>query len=82
VGILLLAGLTLRRQEDYRDEVRMWTQSVAANPQNPRAYNNLGCAYAAAGDLPAARAAFDAALRANPRYGPARTNLTLLPIAP
>lgn len=82
VGILLLSGLTLRRQEDYRNEVRMWTQSVTANPHNPRAYNNLGCAYALAGDLPAAKAAFDTALRKNPHYGPARTNLTLLPMAP
>lgn len=80
--LLALAVLTLRRQEDYRTELRMWTQSLAANPRNPRAHVNLGVAQAEAGDLPGARASFEAALDLDPAYAPAAENLARLPLAP
>lgn len=79
--LLALAVLTLRRQEDYRTELRMWTQSLAANPRNPRAHVNLGVAQAEAGDLRGARDSFLAALREDPAYAPARENLARLPLA-
>lgn len=72
---LALGGRTYLRVGDYRDETAMWTSSLAAAPQNPRAWNNLGVARWHARDVPGARQAFQEALRLDPRYGLAQANL-------
>lgn len=76
------AALFVQRQGDYRTEVGMWRQSLAANPANPRAHVNLGVALAEAGDLQGARRCYLAALALAPGYGPARDNLARLPLPP
>ncbi|MFN8011686.1 MAG: tetratricopeptide repeat protein [Holophagaceae bacterium] len=78
VPALALGLRTARRTLDYRSETAMWTSSVAANPLNPRAHNNLGWARWLAGDREGAAAAFREALRLDPGYATARANLAAL----
>jgi hypothetical protein len=59
----VLAGLTARRNLDYRTELALWTDTVSHRPMNPVAHDNLGAALLRAGDWPAAEAEFTAALR-------------------
>lgn len=47
-GALLLAGATAWRNGVYATEVRFWEDVVRKTPDNPRALNNLGYAYALA----------------------------------
>jgi protein O-mannosyl-transferase len=82
LAVLALSLLTVNRHADYRSEVSLWSQSVAANPKNPRAHNNLGFAYAASGDLKAAQKCFKTALGLDPTYRPALENLNRLALAP
>lgn len=78
-GALLLGaalGLaTSRRDRQYRDPVTLWTDTVAKNPAEPRAHNNLGTALRARGDARAAQAQFAEAIRLRPDYAPAQFNL-------
>lgn len=73
-----LGALTVRRNRDYRSEIALWTRSVAANPANPRAHNNLGWAFQLAGERGQARACFRRALELDPAYATARANLEAL----
>lgn len=47
-ALLALAALagTIRRNQDYRTEERLWRDTVAKAPANPRAHNNLALALA------------------------------------
>jgi hypothetical protein len=74
----LLAFNTWARNGDYRSERALWASSVAANPRNPRAFNNLGWAFHLEGREREARDAFREALRLDPAYPPALANLRLL----
>lgn len=67
-GVLaaLLVGLTLRRNTDYRSEVVLWTDTVAKQPANGRAHNNLGKAVFAAGRPEEALAHYAEAIRLQP----------------
>ena len=47
-------------------------------PQNPRAWNNLGCAQFYEGHPKRAREAFQAALQLDPAYALARANLAFM----
>ncbi|MEO8059164.1 MAG: hypothetical protein ABI671_12620 [Burkholderiales bacterium] len=79
VGVLaLLGGLTFVRGLDYASEVRLWQQTARASPLKARAFNNLGFAYSAAGCALEAETAYREALRLNPGYALARTNLERL----
>ncbi len=78
VPALALGLRTAWRTLDYRSETALWTSSVAANPTNPRAHNNLGWARWLEGDRDGAVAAFREALRLDPGYATARTNLAAL----
>ncbi len=65
----LLLGLTLAtqaRNRVYFDEVVFWQDVVAKNPDNSRAFNNLGYSLAGSGQAAAALAAYDQALRLTP----------------
>jgi tetratricopeptide (TPR) repeat protein len=66
----LLAGpflvLTLLRNAEYVDGLKLWSESVARHPANPRAHINLGNAYVNAGRLEAAEAEFTFALHLDP----------------
>lgn len=77
---LLLPGVmfTAVRNADYRDEVSLWRVTAQCSPGKARVWNNLGYAYALAGQEAAARAAFSAALRLQPEHARAQRNLRAL----
>jgi len=79
VVLLLALGLgllTARRNEDYRSELAIWSDTVAKRPDNERARNNLGLAWSKMpGRLDDAVAQYEAALRLNPDYPEAHNNL-------
>jgi protein O-mannosyl-transferase len=75
---LLWGGLTFARNHDYRSLVAIWTDTVAKHPESSRAHNNLGQAWLAAGNVPAARAAFEQALVLKPTYAGALVNYAAL----
>jgi tetratricopeptide (TPR) repeat protein len=68
-------ALTMRRNEVYRSELSLWTDTVAQAPGNARAHYNLGFALARAGRLPEAVPEYEAALRLKPAYAEAHNNL-------
>jgi tetratricopeptide (TPR) repeat protein len=70
-----LGGLTIQRNKDYRSRLALWTDTVAKQPGNARAHNDLGNAYLALGRLPEAMTEFQAALRIYPDYMDAHYNL-------
>ena len=72
-----LGFLTTQRNEDYRSQVSIWSDTVAKQPENARAHNNLGNALAADGRLPEAIGHLDQALRLKPNYAEAHNNLGL-----
>ncbi|MDI1336691.1 MAG: tetratricopeptide repeat protein [Lacunisphaera sp.] len=63
---LIWTGLTIQRNEDYRSDVALWTDTVAKRPANARAHNNLGKAVLAAGGVADAAAHFERAIQLQP----------------
>ncbi len=72
---VVLGGLTLRRNADYRSEIAIWADTVAKRPTNPRAEDSLASAYLAAGRWSEAIVHDQAALRLQPDFVDARSNL-------
>jgi tetratricopeptide (TPR) repeat protein len=70
-----LAYLSVRRNEDYRSEVKIWSDAVAKRPNNARAHNNLGGAKEDQGLMKEATPHYFEAVRVNPGFGLARSNL-------
>jgi tetratricopeptide (TPR) repeat protein len=66
--ILTFATLTLRRNEDYRSPVAMWSDVVAQRPFNRRAHVNLGLALREVGRPEEALSCFRAAYDVDPDY--------------
>ncbi|MBP7830417.1 MAG: tetratricopeptide repeat protein [Kiritimatiellae bacterium] len=59
-----------RRNEVYRDPIRLWTDTVAQWPQNSRAHNNLGTLFLQAGRVDEGIASFKRAIQSGPTgYG-------------
>lgn len=79
VLVLVLAGLTMARNEVYRSEVALWEDTVRNSPNKARPYNNLGYAYFLAGDLAQAEQAYSTAIRLKPDFWLAENNLARLP---
>ena len=48
---LVGGGLTVRRNQDYRTDLALWTDSVAKSPRSARAWSNLAAAWFAQGDF-------------------------------
>jgi len=69
------AVLTERRNEDYRDAVRLWSATVASCPDNPRAHHNLSSSLLQANRLSEATAQAEMALKLHPDYADAQDNL-------
>jgi protein O-mannosyl-transferase len=68
--------LTARRNEDYRSELSIWSDTVAKRPDNARAHNNLGNAWSAMpGQLNSAIAQFQESLRLRADFAEAHNNL-------
>jgi tetratricopeptide (TPR) repeat protein len=71
-----LGWLTVQRNNDYRSDAAIWSDTVAKCPDNVRARNNLGYALSKIpGRLPDAIAAYEATLKLDPEYAGAHTNL-------
>ena len=78
VFLVLIVGLgflTARRNEDYRSELTIWTDTVAKRPDNVRAQYNLGNVLAATGRAAEAIGRYEQALRIKPGYAEAHNNL-------
>jgi tetratricopeptide (TPR) repeat protein len=76
---IVLGGLTIQRNNDYRSEVAIWSDTVAKWPGNAWAHNNLGTAL---GDIPGrlsdAIIEYEAALKINPDLEETHYNLGLV----
>lgn len=72
---MLLAGLTITRNQVYQSEISLWEDTVAKSPGKARAHNNLGYAYVQAGRKSEAIREFGIALELDPEYYKARNNL-------
>jgi Flp pilus assembly protein TadD len=71
----LYAGVTVRRNLDWRDALTLFSRTVAANPDSARMRNNLGMALAEAGRHEEAVSQYLAALRLSPRHPVVCNNL-------
>ncbi len=70
-----LAYATVMRNQDYRSEVALWSDTVRKSPGSARAFNNLGYAYQLEGRRDEARGAYARALELDPEHIQARFNL-------
>ena len=77
--VLVLAmgagALTVARNRDYESNVKLWSVTVAEQPENPRAQSSLGCALAIAGRNDEALVHLAEAVRLKPDYAEPRYNL-------
>lgn len=73
-----LGAATALRNRDYGDEVVFWEAAVARSPDSARAWSNLGYAYRLAGEVEAARQAYQGALALDPDHVKAHFNLRAL----
>ena len=75
IVVLAFAGITARRNLDYRSEKTLWQSAVQAVPDNARAHNNLALALQAEGKLEEAVLSYRRALELNPNMSQAHNNL-------
>ena len=79
VVLLLALGLgllTARRNEDYRSELSIWSDTLAKQPDNARAHTNLGVTWSRMpGQLNQAIAQYEVALRLEPDSAEAHNDL-------
>ena len=73
--LLLLGGLTYARNQLWQNPVALWSDSVAKNPENDRAWNNLGKSELERGNIDQAEEYFQKALEINPDHPRAKGNL-------
>jgi tetratricopeptide (TPR) repeat protein len=78
VVVSLFAVSTYQRNQVWRDEITLWTDTVAKSPHKARPHNNLGLAYTEEGRLPEAIAEFSTAVRLDPAYPDPRVNLAVV----
>jgi tetratricopeptide (TPR) repeat protein len=71
-----LGWLTVQRNQDYKSELSIWTDTVTNCPDNARAHSILGNVLLdLPGRLPDAIAQYEVALRIDPNYAEAHLNL-------
>jgi protein O-mannosyl-transferase len=63
---LVLLPITMERNRIWKDDLRLWTDAAAKSPEKPRVRYNLGVALAKQGQIDAARAEFETAIRLDP----------------
>jgi tetratricopeptide (TPR) repeat protein len=78
VAALLLMGLTVQRNADYCDPLRMWSKVVKVAPHNPRGHFSLGATYNLRGNSQRAKVHFERAIALAPDYARAHGNLGML----
>jgi len=69
-----LLTLTVRRNDDYRSELAVWTDTVANRPANARAHSSLGLALVQLKRWEDARASYVTAVRLRPDYADAQND--------
>ncbi len=74
---LLSVARTAQRNGDYQSNLKLWTVTVRDCPTNPRAWLNLGQAYAVEKQWAEAAHQYETALRLQPNYVLAHYNLGL-----
>jgi len=75
LAIVGLSAATLARNEVWKTELGLWTDTVAKDPGSHRAHLNLGNLLATRGDIEAAAEHYREALAIWPSYRPAHINL-------
>jgi protein O-mannosyl-transferase len=75
IVVSALAYTTVRRNDDYRSELAIWSDTLGKRPANARAHLNFGLAIKAQGDLATAITHYDEALRLKPDLPEAHNNL-------
>jgi len=73
--VVTLTTVTHARNRVWRDELSLWSDSVAKSPGSARARNNLGLALEAEGRVAEAERAYRAAVAVEPAHVFARVNL-------
>lgn len=83
VGFLLLGSalVTVARNADYRDELRIWSTSVDAYPSSARAHGNLALVLRDRGRLPEAGKHFARAVALDPAYATGHYNWGVMLLA-
>ncbi|MFC4313434.1 glycosyltransferase family 39 protein [Steroidobacter flavus] len=76
--LIALSWATHQRNQIYQTEVAFWEDTAARNPENSRAANNLGMAYAIECRFQDAEAEFERAVGLSPDDYYSRINLILL----
>ena len=81
VGAVMLAASALAlgvgthlRNRDYHSPERLWRDTIAKRPNNPRAHHNLANVLFARGDVTGSLPAYRHALELEPRHAMARVN--------
>jgi len=77
----VLLGLTLHRNTDWADPVRLWRSAVEVSPKSGGAWNSLGAQLRLRGDLDGADAAYRKCLELVPQSWDATFNLGTLYLA-
>ncbi len=74
VAAAMLGVATVARNQDYRSEVALWSDTTRKSPGSARAWNNLGYAFQLEGRREEARTAYERALALDPEDIKARIN--------
>jgi tetratricopeptide (TPR) repeat protein len=82
VAAVVLGAATLARNQDYRTELTLWSDTTRKSPGSARAWNNLGYAYQLAGRREEACAAYARALQLDGEQLRARINAGVLRCTP
>lgn len=75
VAAIVLAGLTIQRNFEYRTGVSIWTTVTQRAPFNPRGFHNLGKSLGDKGRMDEAMAAYEHAVEMVPSYADAHHNM-------
>jgi protein O-mannosyl-transferase len=73
--VLILAGRTVQRNRDWRDDFSLFRSALETSPHSARVRYNLGNAYRRRGDLGRAEELYRTCLQIAPDFDPARRNL-------
>ena len=76
--VVALAGVTVQRNLDWRNNLSLFSSGVRNDPASPAAHYNLGTAYMETGQLQSARSEWEKTLSLNPEYSDALTQMGTL----
>jgi Flp pilus assembly protein TadD len=76
VVAMVFSLVSFHRLEAYHDEISLWQDNVLRQPDDSVSHNNLGMAFAQAGQLPEAMKEFEETIRLDPKHASAHNNLS------